>query len=182
MMLGKSSSVEEGKECRFWDCERMTRFTWCFEHYGAFKRDELSLCPGCGKGKWVSYAVCGRCRNGNGSGGQRSVKGSAEGSGWEPKQGVRSPAVYYVYLLAVDGMGWYAEHSEDLAERLREHRSGRVSFSAGRDVKLEWFGMVPTRDQAVELQGQLRMIGARDATELEEWVRAFSEVVGELGV
>lgn len=178
-MLGKGTEEDVGRDCRFWDCGNTTRYTWCFEHYRAFKQGDLDLCPGCGKGKWVSYGVCGRCRVGNG-GGKSGVEEELVAA--PPKGGVGATlrGVYYVYLLEVEGRGWYSEHAEDLAGRLREHRAGKVGFTAGRDVKLEWFVMVPTRDQALELQGQLRLIGERDSRELEEWVKVFAGFVSEI--
>ena len=179
LMLGKSSKLEEGKECRFWDCDRGTGYTWCYEHYGAFKKGEVDLCPGCGKGKWLKFGVCGRCRGQEVGGDERSRVDSNRAE--EVAEIAERPvfggvAVYFVYLLSVDGKGWYAEYSDDVDERLREHRSGRVRFTAGRGVELRWFGMVPTREQAVELQGQLRLIGERDPRELDGWVEVFGRV------
>ena len=181
-MLGKSSVVDGGKECRFWDCEKGAGgFTWCREHYGAFKNGEVDLCPSCGKGKWVRFDVCGRCRSQEVSPVDGRVGEGRKAVAVE-RPVVGGLRVYYVFLLSVSGRGWYAEYAEDLEERLRDHRSGRVRFTAGRGVELEWFCMVPTREQAVELQGQLRMIGERDPGELDGWVKAFGRLARGVGV
>ena len=65
---------------------------------------------------------------------------------------------FHVYLLRCSDGSYYVGHTDDLDGRLARHASGELGgYTAGRrPVTLVWCTDFPTRDQAYELERQLK--------------------------
>ncbi len=65
---------------------------------------------------------------------------------------------FFVYLLQCRGGGYYAGHTDDLERRFAQHEDGtcRGHTAVRRPVRLVWSAEVPTREEALTLELQLK--------------------------
>jgi predicted GIY-YIG superfamily endonuclease len=62
-----------------------------------------------------------------------------------------------------------------------EHREGGTSSTTGRNPRLVWFDMVPTRDEATAVEARLKGIIDRNPREIRKMVIHFSDLLKEVG-
>jgi predicted GIY-YIG superfamily endonuclease len=65
---------------------------------------------------------------------------------------------FFVYMLRCRGGSFYVGHTDELERRLAQHQDGSCGgHTAGkRPVRLVWFAEVPTREEALALEFQLK--------------------------
>jgi predicted GIY-YIG superfamily endonuclease len=173
--------------CAFWDCDNLIRadFILCLEHYREYQDAEIDQCPDCARGKYVQYDVCLDC---HGKRPARPVHESKKqtrhpyakehSEAWEALD--EEASQFYVYILKLDGGKFYAGQTRELRERLMEHRDGTTKSTAGQNPKLVWFVIVPTRDDAEELEVELKKLVDRNPRQVRRLVRNFQDLVEEL--
>ena len=145
----------------FWDCGAPIRsgYMFCLEHYQDHREGTVDRCPGCGRGKYSQFARCLEClydpqRRERAPVGQiRERHGPEYSAAWEA--GDATARQFYVYILKLAGGTFYVGQTRELKERLSEHKDGAVSSTAGREPRLAWFHVVPTRRDAVSLEAEL---------------------------
>ena len=173
------------KRCPFWDCK--TRIganrSFCDQHRTESKKGLIDKCPGCGRDKYKRYGECLDCSS-------KPQRRSAQATVTNRKHNPEYPAAwekrdasadrFFVYILKLDGGEFYAGHTRQLRERLSEHRDGRTKSTAGRDPKLVWFGMLPTREAAIAAEVELKKLVDRDPREVRRMVIDFQDLAREL--
>ena len=87
---------------------------------------------------------------------------------------------FFVYILKLDGNGFYAGQTRELRERLMEHRDGDTESTAGKNPRLVWFMQVSTRDEAVTLEAELKRLCEKNPREIYRRVRRFQDLVEQL--
>ena len=80
-------------------------------------------------------------------------------------------------LLKMNNARFYAGQTRELREGLMEHRDGTTKSTAGKEPKLVWFSTVSTREQATELEAQLKELCNRNPREIRRRVRKFQDLV-----
>ena len=179
----------DSNTCLFWDCDERIRedHVFCYEHFQDFQADDIDECPGCGLFKDADYEVCLDCRN---SGRRPSARSSKRGdrarSRYKPEYSPQWEArdaktdTFYVYLLKLDGGRFYAGQTRELRERLSEHRDGHTKSTAGRNPKLVWFGVLPSREAATSTEVELKKLVDSNPREIRRMVIGFKDLVQEL--
>ena len=87
---------------------------------------------------------------------------------------------FYVYILKLDRGRFYAGQTRELRERLMEHRDGLTKSTAGQNPKLVWFSTVPTREEAVTVEVELKRLCDKNPREVRRRVRRFQDLAQEL--
>ena len=185
----RPSSGRGGKVCSYWDCDKIIHpgHTYCHAHYIEAQDGKIDDCPKCGRGKHVQYDLCMDC---NAKAPARAQKrGTGKRGKYEPERseawdkadaGVEE---FFVYILKLDGpqgAEFYAGQTRELRERLSEHRDGGTKSTAGRNPKLVWFQVVPTREIAAEYEVELKKLIDRNPREIRRRVIQFQDLVKEV--
>ncbi|WP_435202728.1 GIY-YIG nuclease family protein [Qipengyuania sp. 902] len=65
---------------------------------------------------------------------------------------------FFTYLLRCNDDSYYVGHTEDLENRMAQHRSGMLGgYTAGRlPVSFEWSQDFPTRNEAFDAERQIK--------------------------
>ena len=162
-----------------WNCEEpiRSRYFLCGDHYDEYLDGRLDRCPGCGRFKSIQYERCLEC-NGpkpqNAAGSYRREHSKA----WEA--GDAEATAFFVYILKLKDGTFYAGQTRELRERLMEHRDGRTKSTAGKDPKLVLFEVVDTREEAEELEVELKELCDKNSREIRRMVLDFQDLVKEL--
>ena len=128
--------------------------------------------------------MCLDCRNNGRRSSVRSSKGA--GSWYKPEYSPHWEArdaktnTFYVYLLKLDGGRFYAGQTRELRERLSEHRDGHTKSTAGRNPKLVWLGVLPSREAATSTEVELKKLVDSNPREIRRMVIGFKDLVQEL--
>ena len=94
---------------------------------------------------------------------------------WE--KGDESADQFFVYILKLDGGKFYAGHTRELRERLAEHRDGETMSTAGKNPKLVWYSMLPTREQVAAREVELKKLINSNPREIRRMVISFQDLV-----
>ena len=179
--------VDKPNQCLFWNCDRAIKadHIFCYPHFQDFQDGEINECPGCGQAKDAEYDVCLDCYR---DPVRQKVRFTAQtkqrwykpeySPTWEP--GDAAADRFYVYILKLDGGEFYAGQTREIRERLMEHRDGTTKSTVGRNPRLVWFTIVPTRDEAEELEVELKKLVDGNPREVRRLVRKFQDLVEEL--
>ena len=167
------------KVCEMWNCEQpiRSRYFLCGDHYDEYRDGLLDKCPGCDRFKDVQYERCIECNNLD----QRSKAGPyrrEHSKAWE--LGDAEATEFFVYLLKLKDGTFYAGQTRELRERLMEHRDGQTKSTAGKDPKLVWFEVVDTREDAEEMEAELKHLRDKNLREIRRMVLDFQDLVKEL--
>ena len=87
---------------------------------------------------------------------------------------------FHVYILKLDGGEFYAGQTRELRERLSEHRDGRTQSTAGRNPKLVWFTEVSSRQDAKELELELKKSIDRNPRVIRRLMTDFQDLVRQV--
>ena len=171
-----------GGECTFWNCSKKGNPNLCYEHYKDYKAGKVDNCPECGRGKDAIYPTCLDCKSSG-----KSTKPPSKtnrryrrehSDAWE--SGDADATEFYVYILKLNDASFYAGQTRELRERVMEHRDGTTKSTAGKEPKLVWFSTVSTREQATEIEIEMKKLCDRNPREIRRWVLKFKDLVGEL--
>ena len=172
----------KGAKCTFWNCSKKGNPTFCYEHYRDYKAGKVDDCPKCGSGKDASYPTCLNCKPSGKSSkppSQSNPRYRREQSDtWQSRDS--DATEFYVYILKLNDASFYAGQTRELRERLMEHQDGTTRSTAGKEPKLAWFSTVSTREQATELEVELKKLCDRNPREIRRWVRKFQDLVEAL--
>ncbi len=162
-------------KCKFWDCDNLIRagHFYCYRHYQDYRNGGVDECSECGRGKDSQYDLCLECFNKQPSYRREYSDAWEEGDAKATKE-------FYVYILKLDGGKFYAGQTREIRERLMEHRDGTTMSTAGKNPKLVWFTTVSTRDQATELEVELKRLCDKNPREIRRRVRRFQDIVTDL--
>ncbi len=189
--------TQEPNRCLFWDCDTPIRadHILCYDHFGDLQDGLIDECPGCGLAKDVQYEVCLDCyRAGErkpkptrATAKTRQTKKAASTNTWYRQEyspaweaGDATASQFFVYILKLDGGGFYPGQTRELRERLSEHRDGRVKTTAGKHPKLQWFGILPTREAATSVEVELKKLVDSNPRQVRRMVIGFKDLVEEL--
>ena len=105
---------------------------------------DSSKCPLCGRLNDSEFTVCYTC----------SQFVPEHSSSWEKDDA--EAKTFYVYILELNDGGLYVGQTRDLKRRVCEHKAGDSVATADKDPKLIWYNTVETREQATNLELQLK--------------------------
>lgn len=181
------------KRCLFWNCSVPIRadHIFCYDHYEDLQDGLIDECPDCNRAKDVEYNVCRDCYNSSRTQQSRSRPSSSAtprsqnrwykpeySPAWE--KGDATANDFYVYILKLDGGKFYAGQTRELRERLSEHRDGGVQTTRGKNPKLAWFGILPTREAVTTTEVELKKLVDSNPREIRRMIIKFRDLVGEL--
>ena len=185
-----TSPNARSNQCVFWNCTVKVQrgHTFCYEHYQDALDGKIDQCPGCGRGKDSQYELCLDCRNPSRAQSARPQPGRVNANrgryrteyspAWDKADS--SANQFYVYMLKLDGGEFYAGQTRELRERLSEHRDGRVKSTQGRNPKLVWFGILPTREAAASTEVELKKLIDSNPREIRRMYLSFQDLAREL--
>ena len=185
----KPTRTYKANTCLFWDCKKRIRdnHVFCYEHFQGLQAGKVDECPGCGFAKDAQYETCLDCRNNGRRSSAKGSKGGGRSKSWykpeySPQWEARDAKTdtFYVYLLKLDGGRFYAGQTRELRERLSEHRDGHTKSTAGRNLKLVWFGVLPSREAATSTEVELKKLVDSNPREIRRMVIGFKDLVQEL--
>lgn len=173
------TTKRQPKVCAMWDCSQVIRRNHflCFDHYEGMEKGRIDRCPGCGRFKSARYETCPDCRSAK-QGSVRSAYPKEHSDAWAA--GDADATEFYVYILKLNNGKFYAGQTRELRPRLMEHRDGGTKSTAGKDPKLVWFTETLTREQATELEVELKELCDKNPREIRNMVIDFKDLVEEL--
>ena len=191
--------VRQPNICLYWKCERSAgpndpNHVLCDLHHDQLEKGLIGECPQCGQAKETRYKVCAQCYDKRH---QRSSKVPEKQRQQRPpmapvqrrsqvehsktwEKGDESADQFFVYILKLDGGKFYAGHTRELRERLAEHRDGETMSTAGKNPKLVWYSMLPTREQVAAREVELKKLINSNPREIRRMVISFQDLVQEL--
>ena len=57
--------------------------------------------------------------------------------------------IFYTYILKLDDGSYYAGQTRQLRERMKKHKNGKVSSTAGKHPRLQYFEKLTSREAAM---------------------------------
>ena len=187
--------------CRYWDCNVSIDhgLELCLQHRADSDRGHINDCPHCGRAKRVQHVACFDCYDSMPRH-QQSVSTKAQSLEGGPKTQQIGPSFQkrdlepaeaskkrasaedqcFVYILTLDGGGFYAGHTRELGDQMSMHRDGHEPSTAGKHPRLVWFNTVPTQEEAVQYEVVLRQLVDSNPREVVRMVVAFHNLVGQL--
>ncbi len=87
---------------------------------------------------------------------------------------------FYVYVLKLNRGGIYVGQTRELQERIQEHKEGRSTYTAGKNPKLQYFEVLPSRHQALVREVEIKRMARRNHSEVRRMITRFHDMVGEL--
>ena len=185
MMRGQRENI-----CGYWECNRHIPYNHflCAEHYEDWEYGVIDQCPKCGRFKDAMYDLCLDCYN------RRTFKQ------WKPPiviptsnlkryeiehsdswtKGDKGIHRFFVYILKLDGADFYIGQTRELRERLSEHRDKNTSSTAGRNPKLKYFEIFPTREAAELREAELKRLKDSNPRQIRRMIIGFQDLIREL--
>jgi putative endonuclease len=87
---------------------------------------------------------------------------------------------FYVYVLKLDSGRFYVGQTRKLRERMAEHREGRTISTAGGNPRLRYFEVLPTRQDAMRREHEIKRLARYDNRELRKMIRTFHDLISEI--
>lgn len=178
------------KRCLFWECNAPIppNHFLCRIHFKGFQENLIDECTGCNRAKDRQYNLCLDCYNSRPLQNRRGAARSAQGARrwykkehspeWERRDAAANE--FFVYILKLDNGRFYVGQTRELRERLLEHRDGRATSTAGRNPKLVWFAILPSRDVATNMELELRKLADANPRAIRRMVVRFQDFLREL--
>ena len=87
---------------------------------------------------------------------------------------------FFVYILLLEDGEIYVGHTRELRERMLEHRNGITSSTAGRNPRLRYFEITPTREAAMLREHELKQVVKKNRREIFRMITSLQDLVSEL--
>ena len=175
--------------CGYWECNRPIPYNHflCAEHYDDWQNYLIDECPKCGRFKDAMYDLCLDCNN------RRPF------TPWKPPVAITKPKRYqelehseawakgdknaerfYVYILKLSDGTFYVGQTREIRERLSEHRDQKALSTAGRNPKLEYFEILPSREAAEMREAKLKEINNTNPRQIRRMIIGFQDIIREI--
>ena len=180
--------------CAYSGCnKRITnpKYFLCTEHHEARKDGLIDQCPKCGRFKDAEYKQCLDCFH------KRPVKrwtpptdfpqpvpqlkakNLEHSKTWE--KGDRGIERFYAYILKLDGPKiFYVGNTRELRERLSEHLDGTTASTKGLNPRLQYFEILPSREEAEKREAELKSLVESNEREIRRMIIRFQDLIGEV--
>ena len=89
---------------------------------------------------------------------------------------------FFVYILKLDNGKFYVGQTRKLLERMAEHREGQTISTAGANPKLRYFEILPTREDAMLREHELKRLARLDTREMCKMIRSFHDLISEIDI
>ena len=172
------------KKCLYWNCNKTIRANHflCSEHYEDLKDCLIDKCPECGRYKDVEYATCKDCFSTlKRKGGEKKPSSPVKiehSKAWE--KGDKGVEKFFVYILKDDKGGFYIGQTRDLRIRLGEHRDGKTKSTSGRNLKLQYFEELNSRNSATLREAELKNLRNSNERKMRGMIQDFQDRVREI--
>lgn len=177
--------------CGYWSCNRLIRHDHflCREHYDDWEDRFIDACPSCGRFKDMEFALCLDCAYG-----RKTTKWKPSIALPEQKQnhkperskvwvkGDKDASRFYVYILKLDDGSFYVGQTRELRERMSEHKDGRAPSTAGRNPKLQYFGILPSRKSAALAEVELKKLVDSNPRHIRRLILGFHDLIREVQI
>lgn len=80
----------------------------------------------------------------------------------------------------MDGGRFYPGQTQELRERISEHRDGNTKSTAGKNPKLVRFAQMPSRDAATTREVELKKLVDGNPREIRRMVVRFQDLIREV--
>jgi putative endonuclease len=87
---------------------------------------------------------------------------------------------FYVYVLKLNNGKFYVGQTRILLERMAEHKEGQTISTAGANPKLRYFEILPTREEAMRREHELKALARNDTREMCKLIRTFHDLISEI--
>ena len=126
----------------------------------------------------TTFNIAGKASNKGNGRHRRSAYIPRPSKAWRRNdEGARS---FYVYILKLDNGAFYVGQTRELRERMLEHKDGKTSSTAGRNPKLQYFEVLPSRESAMIREVEIRTAAKGNNREILRMVTRFRDLVEEL--
>jgi predicted GIY-YIG superfamily endonuclease len=185
--------ISQENICAYSGCtKRITnpKYFLCTEHHEDRKDGLIDQCPKCGRFKSTEYKQCLDCYH------KRPIKhwtpptdfsqpkpqsetvNIEHSKKWE--RGDKDIDRFYAYILKLDGGVFYIGHTRELRERISEHLDGTTASTKGLNPKLQYFEILPTREEAVKREAELKKLVETNNREIRRMIISFQDLIREL--
>ena len=112
--------------------------------YSTTEWRKIRQCERCQKYSYTDFTTCVQC------------------SSYVPEQSEKWAASdakateFYVYFLKLSNGSYYPGQTNNLTRRIQQHQKGESKATAGKDPQLVWYNTIDTREQAVNLELQMK--------------------------
>jgi putative endonuclease len=89
---------------------------------------------------------------------------------------------FYVYILKLNCGRFYIGHTRELIERITEHKEGQTISTAGENPKLRYFEMLPTREEAIAREHELKRLVKHNQREIYRMIWNFHDLISEIDI
>lgn len=96
---------------------------------------------------------------------------------WKKDEGISK---FYVYILKLECGKLYVGHTRELIERMLEHKEGRTISTAGENPKLRYFETLPTREDAMRREHEIRRLIKYQEREVLRMIWNFHDLISEI--
>lgn len=97
---------------------------------------------------------------------------------WRKKDEGRNK--FYVYILKLDSGEFYIGQTRELRERMLEHKEGVTRSTAGEKPKLRYFEILPTREEAMLREHEIRILVKNNRREIFRMITEFRDLILEV--
>ena len=95
--------------------------------------------------------------------------------------GFMRPDKFIIYILELDDGSLYIGYTKDLRKQIAEHRRQKSSFSAGRDIKLQYVQEIATQRAAELRVAELKKLKESSPRQIELMIADFHAHMREFG-
>jgi predicted GIY-YIG superfamily endonuclease len=183
----------ETKTCAYWSCRREVQGHnyLCPDHYDAYKDRVINKCPDCGRFKNEVYELCLVCwkkryaasqmkalsSNDNGNG-KKLTYTMEYSKAWDKAD--EGAEHFFAYILKLDDGSFYVGHTRELRERLSEHKDDETISIAGRNPRLQYFEVLPTRESAKLREVELKILRDNNRRQIRRMKISFQDRLREV--
>jgi len=183
-MTEKGSNI-----CGYWSCNRRIRYGHflCTQHYDDWEDGFVDECPKCGRFKDAEYELCLDCAQGRTSNRwKRPTSIPSRKQQYAPEhskawtKGDKEAGRFFVYILKLNDGSFYVGQTRELRERMSEHRDGKTPSTAGRNPKLQFFGILPSRESASLAEVELKKLVDSNPRQIRRMILGFQDLIREV--
>lgn len=177
---------KSGNVCGYFSCNRRIRrdHFLCAEHFEDWEDELVDECPNCGRFKDAEYKLCLDCAQGRPRPRWESpVAIPSRKKHYAPERskawikGDKEAARFFVYILKLDDGSFYVGQTRELRERMSEHRDSRTFSTAGRNPRLQYFEILPSREAATSREVELKELADSNPRQIRRIIIGFQDQI-----